>query len=957
MGIAMMDAGGRDTEGAVDHLADGEGLVLALLEAIPAQVALLDRGGRILAVNAAWRRFWLESLEPGTPAAADAHLGLDYLEICRNRLDADGLQVDTALAGISAVIAGDRRSFTAEYACRGKERGFLFRLEVSRLGRAGSLAIHWDVTDARRQAESLRAGEERYRAVVEDQTEVISRFDSEGVFSFVNEVYCRFFGKRAEELIGKRWYPVAHPEDVDAIESALATLSPQNPVVCIENRVFQASGETRWMQFVNRAFFDADGCVREIQSVGRDITERKLAEQALRHGEARYHTLVEALAEGVLVYGPDGHILLCNPAAARILGLRRDELLGAAQSGPGWTPMDEDMRPIALADLPVSRSLRNGVAVHGAVIALRRPDASLVWLTINSAPLPRNEGGAPSGVLVTLADISATKRAEQALRESEARYRALVETAPDAIIVNHGNRVVLANQAALRLFGAETPEDLLGRRVLDLFPSDCHGLARLLNGKMYAPGLPAPIIEDRILRLTGGVVEVEITSSPVSFEGARALHIVLRDISRRKRREAVIQRFVRAERALGHAARALRGAEDEPNYLDQICRILVEDCGHAMVWVGMAEPTGEIRPVVHAGFDAGYLDQLSISWRDDERGRGPAGQSVRTARSVYCRDVETDPLFAPWKLAALARGFNAVAALPLVDETGRAFGVIALYTRERDPFTEDEEQLLDLLALEVAAGVRTLRLRAEHARTSAAMAALREEMQSLVEWQVAAQTAAGIAHEMNQPLNAITVFGEAALRCLAAIEQPAEKLGMAVKGMVGQAERAGDILRELMVFFRNAEAPRECLDLGALAREAVNLARSVGLTGAPVTIHASPRLRPVSANRLHIEKVLINLIRNGMEAMAGVQRAGHGIAIHLEDDGERARVVVRDTGAGLDGVTASRVFDPFFTTKTKGIGMGLTICRALVEAQGGKLWVESEPGQGATFQFTLPYAP
>lgn len=140
------------------------------------------------------------------------------------------------------------------------------------------------VTDISAVAETrakLKASEERYRAVVEDQTEVITRFRKDGTLTFVNEVYCRLFGRSPDEIIGTRWHPVVFPEDVPRIEAALATLSAEHSVVVIENRVYSAGGELRWMQFVNRGFFDADGELVEIQSVGRDITEHKRAEFAL----------------------------------------------------------------------------------------------------------------------------------------------------------------------------------------------------------------------------------------------------------------------------------------------------------------------------------------------------------------------------------------------------------------------------------------------------------------------------------------------------------------------------------------------------------------------------------------------------------------------------------------------------------------------------------------------------
>ncbi len=142
-----------------------------------------------------------------------------------------------------------------------------------------------DITERKRIEGALRESEERYRTVVQDQTAVISRFLKDGTLTFVNEVYCRFFQKSSEELIGKQWRPVAVPEDLPVFEEKLATMSVENPIVLIENRVVSGSGEIRWMQFVNRGFFDEERQLVEIQSVGHDITELKLAEEALKRSE------------------------------------------------------------------------------------------------------------------------------------------------------------------------------------------------------------------------------------------------------------------------------------------------------------------------------------------------------------------------------------------------------------------------------------------------------------------------------------------------------------------------------------------------------------------------------------------------------------------------------------------------------------------------------------------------
>lgn len=142
-----------------------------------------------------------------------------------------------------------------------------------------------DITPSKSIEQELVKSEQWYRAVVEDQTEIISRFKADGKFTFVNEICCRLFGGSPKDYIGSRWQPVAHEEDVAMVEQKLKELSPQNPVITIENRVSGADGTLRWMQFVNRGFFDNQGRLIEIQSVGRDMTLLKEKERQLMEKE------------------------------------------------------------------------------------------------------------------------------------------------------------------------------------------------------------------------------------------------------------------------------------------------------------------------------------------------------------------------------------------------------------------------------------------------------------------------------------------------------------------------------------------------------------------------------------------------------------------------------------------------------------------------------------------------
>ncbi|HEY9191379.1 MAG TPA: PAS domain S-box protein, partial [Methyloversatilis sp.] len=159
-----------------------------------------------------------------------------------------------------------------------------------------------------------------HQAMLEDQTEMICRFRADGTVIYVNDAYCRYFGKSRTDIIGTTWHPLAWPEDIARIEQQLSALSPANPVVTIENRMFTADRDVRWCQFANRGFFDADGRRLEIQSFGRDITERKSLEARLATSLAEQRDLYDHAPCAYYSLSPDGTFLLMNETGLKWLG-------------------------------------------------------------------------------------------------------------------------------------------------------------------------------------------------------------------------------------------------------------------------------------------------------------------------------------------------------------------------------------------------------------------------------------------------------------------------------------------------------------------------------------------------------------------------------------------------------------------------------------------------------------
>lgn len=193
-----------------------------------------------------------------------------------------------------------------------------------------------------RISEELRKSEARYRGLIEDQTEVICRFDRNGYVLYANEVFCRFFGVTLEQLKRTRWQLKAYSEDIPFIKKKLDSLTRENPVVLIDNRVLNRDGELRWMQFVNRAFFDEQGNITEIQSVGRDITSLKIAEIAIQENEERYRNMFYDHLSIMLIVDPHtARIIEANFAACSYYGFSYDQLTAMELSEIGTRTKEE----------------------------------------------------------------------------------------------------------------------------------------------------------------------------------------------------------------------------------------------------------------------------------------------------------------------------------------------------------------------------------------------------------------------------------------------------------------------------------------------------------------------------------------------------------------------------------------------------------------------------------------
>ncbi len=313
---------------------------------------------------------------------------------------------------------------------------------------------------------------------------------------------------------------------------------------------------------------------------------------------------------------------------------------------------------------------------------------------------------------------------QRLLHESETMYRSLfMATAGGVVFQAAGGKITAVNPAAERIVGRTAAQ------MLEQLPEDRPWSAIHEDGSPFPAeeqpamvtlrtGKPQYDVIVGIHRPDGSLVWVSINSQPLVADGETAPYAVVttfHDITELKRAEQAMRGLNRELRAISNCNQLLLRAVDEKTLLDNICRIVCDEAGYRMAWVGFTENDEQraTRPVAWAGGEEGYLALAGLTWSDTERGRGPSGIAIRTGTSSAIQDFTIDPLAEPWRDSALERGFRSCIALPLKDESGASFGVLCIYSAFPDAFTPDEVRLLEELAGNLAFGISVLRARTE----------------------------------------------------------------------------------------------------------------------------------------------------------------------------------------------------------------------------------------------------
>jgi PAS domain S-box-containing protein len=466
---------------------------------------------------------------------------------------------------------------------------------------------------------------------------------------------------------------------------------------------------------------------RNYRIYSADISERKRAEQALADEANHRRILMEQSRDGIAVFDQEGLVVESNQRLADMLGYTIEEMLHIHI----WD-FDSAVPREQIMDM-----LRN-IDEKGLHFETRhiRKDGSEYDAEVSS------NGAVFAGrklVFSVTRDITERKQAEKALRASEERWQFALEGAGDGVWDwNYQTNTVFFSRRWKAMLGYA--EDGIGD-TLDEWDERVHPDDRErvnVELQQYLDGItPTYSSEHRMLCKDGSYKWILDRGKIVSFtDDGQPLRIIgtHTDITRIKQIQENLTRSNRALRLISAGNEALVRASEETSLLNIICRLIVTIGDYQMAWVGFAQDDAEktVLPVANAGLEEGYLQAGKITWGDDESGRGTTGTAIRTGQPDVIRDISNDPRSAPWKEAALERGYASSLALPLSGGSG-VFGALSLFSTEPDAFYPEEIELLTELANDLAFGIAALRLQAERKVMMGNLASSEQKYRTLFE--------------------------------------------------------------------------------------------------------------------------------------------------------------------------------------------------------------------------------
>jgi PAS domain S-box-containing protein len=590
---------------------------------------------------------------------------------------------------------------------------------------------------------------------------------------------------------------------------------------------------------------------------------------------------------------PDGDVEFCNQRWLDYTGMSFDEIKGWGWAAAIHRQDITDLRERWRTALGQSTSFE-------AEARMRRADGCYRWFLFQAVPL-RDSGGRIIRWYGTNTDIEELKRAQEELQKQTFRLDQLFEQSPEAVVVlSTEDRIVRVNKEFTRMFGYELDE-ALQRPINDLIVPE----AEIESSRAYTRLLQqGGRVEVEAVRKRKDGREIDVSLLAISVRTASGEQVVnyaiYRDITERKRTEERLRESEARFQAMADTAPVLiwmTGTDPVCNYFN---KPWLEFTGRTMEQeVGTGWIEGVLPDDVQGCFDC-FL---------------PAFHARKPFRMEY-RLRRADGEYR-WVMES---------GIPRYTGGGEFAGYIG--------------SNIDITELK--------RAEAERER----LHQLETDLAHMNRVSMMGELTASLAHEIKQPIAAALMDAKTCLRWLRGDTPDVAEGGEAALRMINDATRAAEVIDRVRSLYRRDTSDRKLLDVNDIIREMIILHDKADPSSVSIRMDLDSGLPLITADRVQLQQVLMNLILNGIEAMKDAK--GEVTVTSKRTDDGQLLISVSDSGIGLPGGEVNRIFEAFFTTKAQGTGMGLSISRKIIESHGGSLWASANAGRGATFQFTLP---
>jgi two-component system, LuxR family, sensor kinase FixL len=752
---------------------------------------------------------------------------------------------------------------------------------------------------ARKQAEvSLRESEQNFRGLAETTAAVPWRADVETwVFTYVGPQAVKLLGYPLEQWYEKDfWISHLHPDDQEFAVNTYRTLSKSAGSFEFEYRMIASSGKTVWVHDIVKCEHQ-DGKPADLRGFMLDISERKEAEAALRESEERISLAANTTGLGLWVWDAERDEFWVTAEGRALFGWADSEPINLDRFIHTLHP--DDREPTRQAVIESLQSGSDYVAEYRVVSS----DGAIRWIATRGR-VESDGNGNPLRLRGVSIDISERKRAEEALHESEERFRGMANTAPVMIWMSGADKLCsFFNKGWLDFTGRTLEQELGNGWAEGVHREDfdrCFGV--------YVNAFDARqefTMEYRLRKYDGEYRWVLDHGVPRFASDGTFLGYIGSCIDMTERR--------RGEQELEKERRFLRQVIDiDPNFIfakDREGRFTLVNQAVADAY---GTTVNELIGKTDADFNSNH-------------------EEVNFFRRTDLAVMDTlDECFIPEESITDAAGkvrWLQTVKRPIIDKDGIADQVLGAST--------------DI----------TQRKRAE-----SELQRNRQELAHVGRLSAMGELAASLAHELNQPLTAILSNAQAAQRFLAAKPSHLEEVHEILKDIVQDNSRAGEVIRRMRALVKKEALAFVPLDIAGVIRDVVALVRSDAiLHSVRVVLESNGGLPPARGDRVQLQQVVLNLLLNAFDAMKELPASEREVALRAElDAAGMLAVSVCDRGIGISRAKLDKIFEPFYTTKRDGLGMGLSISRSIIEAHGGRLWVENNQERGTTFHFTVP---